>query len=127
MLFSTIFLKVVRSIGLLTSTTQVEKVYDILDAGPNNRFMIQTTLGPLVVHNCCQSVARDVMVDNMQLIEDAGYKIVLSVHDELVTEAPDDPAFNAEHLSSLLSRNPSWAPDIPLAAAGFEGYRYRKD
>ena len=30
-------------------------------------------------------------------------------------------------LSSLLSTNPEWAPDIPLNAGGFEAYHYRKD
>ena len=57
----------------------------------------------------------------------AGYQIVLSVHDELITEAPDSDEFNAEHLSTLLATNPTWAPDMPLAAAGFETDRYRKD
>jgi DNA polymerase len=49
------------------------------------------------------------------------------VHDEIIAEAPDLPEFNADHLSSLLATNPDWAPDMPLAAAGFETYRYRKD
>jgi len=84
------------------------------------------THGGKLFENLCQAVARDIMAANMPAIEAAGYQIVLSVHDELVTEAPDEPQYNAEHLSRLLAANPSWAPDIPLAAAGFEGYRYRK-
>ena len=63
----------------------------------------------------------------MFAIEAAGYNIVLSVHDEVVTEAPDSPEFNAKHLSSLLATVPSWAEGMPLAAAGFETYRYRKE
>jgi DNA polymerase bacteriophage-type len=85
------------------------------------------TYGGKLFENICQAVARDVMTANMPLIEQAGYEIVLSVHDELITEAPDSPEFNAEHLSTLLAANPSWAPDMPLAAAGFETYRYKKD
>ena len=85
-----------------------------------------STHGGKLFENLCQAVARDIMAANMPLIEAAGYATVLSVHDELVTEAPDEPQYNAEHLSQLLAANPSWAPDIPLAAAGFEGYRYRK-
>jgi DNA polymerase len=84
------------------------------------------THGGKLFENLCQAVARDIMAANMPAIEAAGYQIVLSVHDELVTEAPNEPQYNAEHLSQLLAANPSWAPDIPLAAAGFEGYRYRK-
>jgi len=85
------------------------------------------TFGGKIFENMCQAVARDVMANNMAAIEAAGYAITLSVHDELICEAPDAPEFNAAHLASLLAANPSWAPDMPLAAAGFETYRYRKD
>lgn len=77
--------------------------------------------------NVNQAVARDVMTANMPLIEAAGYSIVLTVHDEVICEAPDSDDFNAPHLASLLAANPPWAPDMPLAAAGFETDRYRKD
>jgi DNA polymerase len=83
--------------------------------------------GGLLFENICQAVARDVMAHNMPAIEAAGYEIVLTVHDEIIAEAPDSPEFNAEHLASLLAANPPWAPDMPLAAAGFEAKRYRKE
>jgi DNA polymerase bacteriophage-type len=86
-----------------------------------------STYGGKLFENACQAVARDVMAANMPAIEQAGYRIVLSVHDELLTEAPDTPKFNADQLSSLLAANPDWALTLPLAAGGFEHYRYRKD
>lgn len=86
-----------------------------------------STHGGKLFENLCQAVARDVMAANMPRIEEAGYEIVLTVHDEIIAEAPDLPEFNADHLASLLATNPDWAPDMPLAAAGFETYRYRKD
>ena len=67
------------------------------------------------------------MAHNMPAIEAAGYEIVLTVHDEVICEAPDDAAFNPEHLAGLLAANPPWAPDMPLAAARFETDRYKKD
>jgi DNA polymerase len=85
-----------------------------------------STHGGKLFENLCQAVARDIMAANMPLIEAAGYRIVLTVHDEIIAEAPDEPQYTAEHLASLLAANPAWAPDIPLAAAGFETYRYRK-
>ena len=63
----------------------------------------------------------------MQPIEAAGYQIVLTVHDEIISEAPDAPDYNADHLAALMAANPEWADGLPLAAAGFETYRYRKD
>jgi len=77
--------------------------------------------------NICQSVARDVMASKMKEIDDGGYKIVLSVHDELLTEAPDDDTYSVKELDKMLSTPPVWAEELPLAAGGFEGYRYRKD
>ncbi|HHX3437160.1 TPA: DNA polymerase, partial [Enterobacter hormaechei] len=85
------------------------------------------TYGGKLVENVTQAAARDVLAGNMPLIEDAGYSIVLTVHDEVITEAPDTDDFNDTALSALLSTNPEWAPDIPLNAGGFEAYHYRKD
>lgn len=93
----------------------------------NRKWQRLSTYGGKFFENCSQAVARDVMAANMPLIEAAGYEIVLTVHDEVICEAPDSPEFNAKHLSSLLAAAPSWALDMPLAAGGFEDYRYRKD
>ena len=87
---------------------------------------VKTYSGKLV-ENATQSFARDILYDAMPRVEAAGYKIVLHVHDELVTEAPDTDEFNEAHLSALLAEPPEYAPDMPLAAAGFEALRYRKD
>ncbi len=85
------------------------------------------TYGGKIFENICQAVARDVLAHNMPLIEEAGYEIVLTVHDEVLSEAPDTDEYNVDHLSRLLANNPPWAMDMPLAAAGFETYRYRKE
>lgn len=85
------------------------------------------TYGGKLFENACQSLARDVMAANMPAIEAAGFDIVLSVHDELITEAPATDGFSAERLSQLLSQNPTWSAGMPLAAGGFEATRYRKE
>lgn len=84
------------------------------------------TYGGKLVENATQAFARDVLAYNMPAIEAAGYEIVLSVHDELLTETPDSPEFNADDLGRMMAAPPSWAKGIPLAAAGFECTRYRK-
>jgi DNA polymerase len=85
------------------------------------------TFGGRLVENCTQAAARDVIAHNMPLIESSGYPIILTVHDEVLTEVPDRSEYNVEHLSAMLARVPEWAEGLPLAAAGFETYRYRKD
>jgi len=86
-----------------------------------------STYGGKLFENVCQAVARDIMAGNMPAIEDAGYAICLSVHDELITEADNTEAYTHGQLAALLAANPAWAQDIPLAAAGFESDRYKKD
>lgn len=85
------------------------------------------TYGGKIIENCTQAFARDVLAYNMPAIEAAGYETVLSVHDELLTETPDSDEFNADELGRMMATAPTWAKGIPLAAAGFETTRYRKD
>lgn len=98
-----------------------------MNCGPRNRFVVRGADGaPLIVHNCTQAGSRDVIAHGMVLAEQRDYEVVLSVHDELITETPDTDDYNVSELSAIMSTVPEWAPGLPLAAAGFEGYRYRK-
>ncbi len=85
------------------------------------------TYGGKLVENIVQATARDVLAANMPLIEACDYRIVLSVHDELITETPDSKDFSHDALAKMMSHNPPWAQGLPLSAAGFETTRYRKD
>lgn len=85
------------------------------------------TYGGKLLENITQASSRDVMAHNMPGVDACGYKIVLTVHDELITQAPDNDDYSADELSAMLATNPYWAPGLPLAAGGFESYRYRKD
>ncbi len=84
------------------------------------------TYGGKLVENITQAVSRDVLAACMPAIEAAGYPIVLTVHDEIITETDDHAAFNAAYLAALMATPPAWGEDLPLAAEGFETHRYRK-
>lgn len=86
-----------------------------------------STYGGKLAENITQAASRDILASAMPAIEAAGYRIVLTVHDEIISEAPDDPRYSVDELAGLMSANPLWAAGLPLAAAGFETYRYRKD
>ena len=77
------------------------------------------------MENATQAAAADILIGAMDSIEKAGFEIVFSVHDEFITEA--DLSKDNTELERLMSTPPSWAPDLPLAAAGFTSLRYRKD
>ena len=83
------------------------------------------THGGKAVGNITSSSSRDLLFETMPAVESAGYEIVLSIHDELVTEAP--VALDETLMCKILSTPPAWAPDIPLAATGFTSHRYKKD
>lgn len=86
-----------------------------------------STYGGKLLENATQSLSRDILGHGMLLAEKEGYEIVLTVHDELLTETPDTDEFNEPALSKILATNPEWASGLPLAAAGFETKRYRKE
>lgn len=85
------------------------------------------TYGGKLLENITQAGSRDVLACGMVAAEAEDYPVVLTVHDEIVAETPDTDQFTTAGLTEIMARVPAWAPGLPLAAAGFETYRYRKD
>lgn len=90
------------------------------------QWMSQGTYGGKLVENVVQAIARDIFMGGMLRAEQAGYPVVIRVHDELICETPDDPAFTVAGLSAHMTRGESWSTGLPLAAAGHEMLRYAK-
>lgn len=85
------------------------------------------TNGGKLAGNCTQSLARDVLAYNMPAMEARGYPVTMLIHDEAITEVPDTDEFSHEQLAAIMATNPPWSEGLPLAAAGFETYRYKKE
>lgn len=99
-----------------------------LDEHPfTKRFCTTDTYGGKLAENMTQAFANDVLAHGQLIAEAQGYEVVLHVHDENICETPDTPDFTHQKLSAIMATPPIWAPDIPLEAAGFESYRYKKD
>ena len=113
--------------GLWVDTTETIEVFDLLNCGPRNRFTIITAAGPVVVHNCCQTVARDVLMSGMDKASREGYDLILTVHDEAIAEVPDTPDYNVQRLIEMLATNDAWNQGLPLSADGFEAAHYLKE
>lgn len=115
------------------SSRRVEPVYDLVNCGPRKRFVVRSEDGrPLIVHNCenvVQATARDVIAAGMQNADRAGFEVLLSVHDEIITETGRDD-LDLERLVACMTQgiggNIPWTDGLPLAAEGFERGRYMK-
>jgi hypothetical protein len=73
--------------------------------------------GGLLLENITQAICRDIFVEAMPRLEAAGYPIVMHTHDEYVCEVPDSFG-SLEEFLAIITRSPSWALDLPIAAKG---------
>ena len=91
------------------------------------KFSEQSTYGGKLVENATQALARDIMADAMLDLEDAGAPIVLTVHDEIISEIPVDAGWTVEKFEGIMTDVKPWAEGIPIAAdGGYISKRYRK-
>jgi DNA polymerase bacteriophage-type len=85
------------------------------------------TYGGKLAENVTQAVARDVMAETMLKAEAAGIHVVLTVHDELLAEAPAGTGDSAlKEMENIMSAAPAWAAGLPVGADGWHGPRYKK-
>jgi DNA polymerase len=104
------------------------EVYDILNCGPRSRFAVRTPLGKIyLAHNCTQALARDVFMDRCMALEDAGYEILMRIHDEVVVLVDEEDAEDHRAtIEEIMSTPPIWASDLPLGAEAIISKHYRK-
>jgi len=82
--------------------------------------------GGHLTENVVQGTCRDLMVAAAFRCEREGYPVVLTVHDEIVTEVEDGPRADWKLLAEIMRERPAWAQRWPIDVDGFHGYRYRK-
>jgi hypothetical protein len=81
----------------------------------------------MITENCSQSLARDIFCQQLTNIENAGHKIILHVHDEVIIECAETEAQRTlDEVVKIMSTPPSWIPDIPLSAEGAISKIYTK-
>lgn len=77
--------------------------------------------------NIVQAMSVDLLIYAMFNVENAGYPVVLTVHDEILSEPDahrDD--LNEEHFAQVMAMLPDWAAGLPVAVGAWEDTRYVK-
>ena len=89
--------------------------------------------GGIITENIVQAVARDILVQALRNLEEAGWPVVTHIHDEVVCEIPENRRSLEEtelitEVSEIMCRPPSWADDdLVIKAAGYTCQRYHKE
>lgn len=87
----------------------------------------QRLWGSRLHENCCQAAARDVLCQYILDLEQDGYDMRLTVHDETVTLVREETAEeDLKHILAVMSSSPKWMPNLPAGAEGFLCKEYRK-
>lgn len=86
------------------------------------------TWGGKLTENLIQAIARDCLAVSMTKIQQAGYHIVMHVHDEVIVEVPtEDAKGHLKRIEDLMGEPIDWAQGLILTADGFNSPYYRKD
>lgn len=94
--------------------------------GESKKWMRIETYGPKLVENIVQATARDLLALAMLRLRDAGFDIVMHIHDEAVLEVPEGVS-SVEEICRIMAVAPDWAAGLPLRADGYECPFYKKD
>ncbi len=83
--------------------------------------------GGTLVENIVQRMARDVLGEAIIRVEEAGFHVMFSAHDELVLAVDSDNAEDAKaEAAHIMSQTPEWCAGLPLAVEGELSDRYAK-
>ena len=93
-----------------------QEVFDILDCGPRHRFVIAGKNGPIIAHNCCQSLAFQLLMWQACRMAERGIHLHGNIHDSFVAVVPEaDAERTASIMTECMSDVPEWLPDFPVA------------
>jgi DNA polymerase len=84
------------------------------------------TFGGKLVENIVQAFARDCLAVSMQRLEEKGYEINFTVHDEVILDVPNNKG-SLEEVTNIMGQPIEWAKGLLLRADGYECDFYMKD
>ena len=89
------------------------------------KYMRGRTYAGDLAQTSTQATARDCMVESMLHLDNIGFDLKCTVHDEIITQAPLGK-FTADFLEQEMSRTAEWAEGLPIKSEAQVAKRYRK-
>lgn len=86
-----------------------------------------STYGGKLVENITQAIARDLLAESMLALDDEGFNLLTTVHDEIVAEEEIDGSRDVHLAEAIMGTPISWAKGLPLRGDGFETPYYMKE
>lgn len=102
-----------------------EKIFFMGQNQTTRKWEKTDTWGGKLTENIVQAFARDCLAVAMVRLEEAGYHIVFTVHDEVIVEAPEGSRW--QDVAEIMGQPIDWAPGLVLRGDGYETKFYMKD
>lgn len=102
-----------------------EKIFFMGQNQTTRKWEKTDTWGGKLTENIVQAFARDCLAVAMVRLEEAGYHIVFTVHDEVIVEAPEGSRW--QDVAEIMGQPIDWAPGLVLRGDGYETRFYMKD
>ncbi len=109
----------------------VENEYDGVDLMVDSYSSMTKTMEPvklyggLLTENVVQALCRDLLVHSMWSVERQGFPVILTIHDEILSEAPPSKD-GVEEFKRAMSAVPEWAAGFPLVVEAWSAKSYEK-
>lgn len=102
-----------------------KKLVTAMTLTPEKQFVRRPLNHLILSENLTQAFCRDLMVNALFNLEEAGYPVVFHVHDEIISEVPIGYG-DIKEFEEIMCKLPLWAKDLPVKAEGWVGKFYRK-
>lgn len=84
--------------------------------------------GGLQDENIVQATSRDILVGAMRRVERAGYPVILTVHDDILTEPSlydiHRLGLSKEHFTAIMSQGETWTSGLPISVDAYQDKRW---
>lgn len=117
-----------EDVGMAWSTPErpaFKKLVTAMTLTPEKQFVRRPLNHLILSENLTQAFCRDLMVNALFNLEEAGYPVVFHVHDEIISEVPIGYG-DIKEFEEIMCKLPLWAKDLPVKAEGWVGKFYRK-